>query len=319
MFHMSYKHLARVLLVSLLFILLSNEAIVYFVSKKSLDDNLVESMSEQVDISATHDENVGYLSDDQVSIVQYKISASIRNDLIVVGAGASILVVAVTIHVFNRIKSKNEQDNYIEEFNALFVEVKGLRHDFNNHLDTLHGLIELERFDEAKRYINDLAEETVQIHEILDIGHPGIAALIQSKLTQSVACRIDLIWDFHNLASGMQKGKGVKTVDIVKILGNLLDNAFDEVMKLTESERKVYIKGEVLGNELRFIVKNKLHRKLFPDAVDQMLRPKHSSKNSTGIGLSIVKERVARYKGGIRAEFPEDGYIQFNVWLPINN
>lgn len=66
MFHMSYKHLAWVLLVSLLFILLSNEAIVYFVSKKSLDDNLVESMSEQVDISATHDENVGYLSDDQV-------------------------------------------------------------------------------------------------------------------------------------------------------------------------------------------------------------------------------------------------------------
>lgn len=240
--------------------------------------------------------------------------------IIAVVTAASIIVGLIVIRGINRVKNRvaqDVQDNYTDELNSLLVAVKGQRHDFNNHLDTLHGLIELECFDEAKRYINDLAEETVRIHEVIDIGHPGIAALIQSKLTQSIARHIDFTYEFRNLAGGRLDIVGVKSVDVVKILGNLLDNAFDEVLKLPEGERTVFISGEMYENELRFAVKNKLHREVLPEAIDLMFRPKQSSKNSTGIGLSIVKERVTRYRGGIHAELPEEGFIQFNVWLPI--
>lgn len=199
----------------------------------------------------------------------------------------------------------------------LWIEVRGQRHDFHNHLDTLHGLLELEYFDDAKAYINEIVEETATINEILDIGSPEISALILSKYSKATAENINFKFDINNLADSKPNLTGPRKIDIVKILGNLLDNAFDEVLKMDTDRRLVVLNGEIRNCEIRFSVRNRVNQQMSLDLIEQMFLPRESTKNSTGIGLSIVRERVMRNKGSLHYELSEDGFIQFNVWLPI--
>lgn len=199
----------------------------------------------------------------------------------------------------------------------LWIEVRGQRHDFHNHLDTLHGLLELEYFDDAKAYINEIVEETATINEIIDIGVPEISALILSKYSKAMAENITFKFELTNLTGSKPNLTGSRKVDVVKILGNLLDNAFDEVLKMNPDRRLVVLNGEIRNCEFRFSVRNKVKQQMSVDLIEQMFLPRESTKNSTGIGLNIVRERVKRNKGSLHYELPEDGYIQFNVWLPI--
>jgi hypothetical protein len=199
----------------------------------------------------------------------------------------------------------------------LWIEVRGQRHDFHNHLDTLHGLIELEYFDDAKAYINEIVEETATINEIIDIGVPEISALILSKYSKAMAENINFQFELTNLTGSKPNLTGSRKVDVVKILGNLLDNAFDEVLKMNLDRRLVVLTGEIRNCEFRFSVRNKVKQQMSLDLIEQMFLPRESTKNSTGIGLNIVLERVKRNKGSLQYELPEDGCIQFNIWLPI--
>lgn len=199
----------------------------------------------------------------------------------------------------------------------LWVEVKGQRHDLNNHLDTLHGLLELGFYTEAKEYINDLVEETSTINEIIDIGQPEIAVLILAKMSQATAKDIDFQFEILNKTKSKLVLSGNRKMDLVKILGNLLDNAFDEVMKLSPDQRLVVLNGEIRNDVFQFLVKNKLSQQISPAMIEQMFLPRKTTKNSTGIGLSIVNERVKRNEGSIICQLPEEGFIQFDVLLPM--
>ncbi|WDH85253.1 sensor histidine kinase [Paenibacillus urinalis] len=210
----------------------------------------------------------------------------------------------------------NEHEKAEGNIDHLWVEVKGQRHDLNNHLDTLHGLIELGFYNEAKEYINEIVEETSTINEIIDIGQPEIAVLILSKMSQATAKNIDFQFEILNKTESKLVLLGSRKMDVVKILGNLLDNAFEEVMKLSPDQRLVVLNGEIRNDVFRFFIKNKLSQHLSPAMIKQMFLPRKTTKNSTGIGLSIVNERVKRNEGSIICQLTEEGFIQFNVLLP---
>ncbi|MFD2670857.1 sensor histidine kinase [Marinicrinis sediminis] len=211
---------------------------------------------------------------------------------------------------------QSAQIAYIEQLNEMFTTIRGQRHDFLNHVQTIHSLVSMNKTEALKQYTAELIGEIREVNDLIRVGQPAIAAIVQSKLTVAVTKKIHLR---HQLTDVDKLKFGVKSVDIVKIIGNLVDNAFDAVLMLPVDERIVDLKVKTVERQLMIQVKNP-GRSLSSEEVDRMFLAGYSTKTSDshdGIGLAVTKERVLHYRGSIDV-WSQNGTIIFTVLIPLD-
>ncbi|MBW7475253.1 GHKL domain-containing protein [Paenibacillus oenotherae] len=206
------------------------------------------------------------------------------------------------------------QSAYIDEMNSLFTSIRGQRHDFLNHISTISALVELDKIKELKEYTGELVEDVLKINDIISIGQPAIAALVQSKSVSAEVKDIQFTFSFTTLK---EFPEGVRSVDCVRAIGNLVDNAFDEVMKLPKEERIVKLIGEIESGILKLSVYNKgtIHDAIIEKIFEAGISSKNAQEHS-GLGLAITLDIVRKYKGSIRID-NSDG-VTFVIEIPIN-
>ncbi len=256
------------------------------------------------------------------------IQAKLRNQLnnlgVVTGLAliASLAMVALLYRFVKRTRdevAQTVQDNYNEEVKSLFVAVRGERHDFVNHLNTLKAMADTKRYDQLNRYIKELVDETIAMNDIVSIGHPAIAAIIRSKSAVALRQRIDFGYAFEGMTR-LESIQGVKSVDLVKMLANLIDNAFEEVMELEPEERNVRVHGWMERERIVFSVSNTLRRELSESDLRRMFEPTFTTKKTdghSGLGLSIVREKARQYRGDVTVGTPAPRTIEFVVSVPV--
>jgi len=233
----------------------------------------------------------------------------------------SIMVPAV-IFVMNYFKNLREegvrvaQDTYVEEINALFQAIRSQRHDFINQVQTIHSLAKLKHYDELQKFTEEIAGEIHVINDYMNIGHPAIAALIRSKLSQAEAYHINFTHDVKAVKLTTLAGQAL---DINRILGNLIDNAFDEVLKYEEGLREISLYGREQNNTLQLTISNYCE-----NAKQRVASPLFKSGFSTksgdhqGLGLSIISTIVKQYKGEISLNALDENTISFEVRIPLS-
>lgn len=238
--------------------------------------------------------------------------------IIVMFTVLSLILSIAAMRYYKRIKDNAVQVaqlTYTEEINSLFHSIRAQRHDFLNHVQTIHSLAELKKTEELAAYTKELTGEIHLLSDILNIGNPAIAALIRSKISQAEGYKIK----FECSMCGVQlQDMGGKTLDINRILGNLIDNAFDEVLKYEEDRRIVSLTGVQSNGMLEIRIVN-----ICEDAERQASKPLFEAGYSTklgehqGLGLSIVKNIAERYKGEAKAEADGPGWLAFTVRIPL--
>jgi sensor histidine kinase regulating citrate/malate metabolism len=131
---------------------------------------------------------------------------------------------------------------------------------------------------------------------------------------------VDRKIDFRYSFEGMDRiGVGIASVDYVKIAGNLLDNALDEVLERPSEERWVEIAGWTDESNVYLTVSNPV-TSVTEEQKSNMFRPGFTTKGDvghTGLGLSIVKERVVHYRGDLDVQTEGDRVLSFRVRLPL--
>lgn len=211
---------------------------------------------------------------------------------------------------------QSTQELYIQNVDLMFATIRSQRHDFLNHVQTMYALLANGKKEDQMRYMQELLAEINEVNDIIRIGHPAIAALIQAKYALAMRTKIDFHYEFTGL-EGLSLG--VKSVDIVKIIGNLIDNAFDEVNKFPMDEREVIVNGWSEPNHLFISVSNPVQPDFQVEDYNQMFMIGFSTKGGgdhQGLGLSVVKERIEHYKGTIEVSV-EDGWICFKISIPM--
>jgi signal transduction histidine kinase len=211
---------------------------------------------------------------------------------------------------------QSTQEMYIQNVDLMFATIRSQRHDFLNHVQTMYALLANGKKEDQMRYMKELIEEINDVNDIIRIGHPAIAALIQAKIALAMRTKIDFNYHFTGL-EGLSLG--VKSVDIVKIIGNLIDNAFDEVNKFPPGEREVMVNGWSESNHLTISVSNPVQPDFKIKDYNQMFTIGYTTKvdgEHQGLGLSVVKERIEYYKGTIEVSV-EDGCICFQISIPM--
>ncbi|WP_187434381.1 sensor histidine kinase [Paenibacillus methanolicus] len=219
-------------------------------------------------------------------------------------------------HYFGRSKDQtaiDAQTTYVDEMNLLFNNIREQRHDFVNHINTIHALAQVQKYDELRAYTQEVVGEIHDINQMLNIGNPPLAALIQSKLVQAQRKEIRFTYAFSNMSAFPE---GVRSVDFVRMLGNLIDNAFDEVAKVEPERRTVELTGAIEAGRLRFVVRNA--GSIDAAVMDRMFEAGVTSKpegRNSGLGLPITLAIVKRYKGTIKVE--NDDGVTFTIEIPV--
>ncbi|RCW42213.1 sensor histidine kinase [Paenibacillus prosopidis] len=231
---------------------------------------------------------------------------------------ASIAVFFFVLHVISRTKTEvveMTKEVYIKEIHDMFTIVRGQRHDFLNHAQVALSLLKLNKLEEANQYINGIQFDIEEVSHLMRIGEPAIVALLQSKLSSCMAHDIKTDINFGDIG----KVLGVRSIAIVTIMGNLIDNAIEETKLVADEYRRIGLEGRASNGVFQFKIINPLSKPLHPADISNFTKLGFSTKKGDrGIGLAVVEQKLNLYGGNLSVRLVDEKAISFEISIPLN-
>jgi len=155
-----------------------------------------------------------------------------------------VLLLYFSISIFSLVRtnkleittqSLEEQKMYNQTLTTLHDNIRGFKHDFDNIIQAIGGYLSTDNIDGLRTYYKDLLEEC-QINNNLSvlnpelINNPVIYSLLADKYYTAeelgIKINLEVIMDLSNL--------NIKSYELARILGILLDNAVEAAAKCEE-------------------------------------------------------------------------------------
>lgn len=199
---------------------------------------------------------------------------------------------------------------------GLTESLRAQTHEAANRLHTVLSLIELGGVDEAV----DFATEELQIAQLLAdrvvsaAGDPVAAALLLGKAAEA-AERGVVLTVTGELAAGQEVAA---TRDLVTVLGNLVDNAFDAVAHREDRRVAVHLEGD---RDHLVVVVGDSGAGLTAEQATHVLERGWTTKATAadgggrGLGLALVSQVARRQHGGVEIGRSPLGGAQLTVTL----
>ncbi len=134
---------------------------------------------------------------------------------------------------------------HLDEVRSIHKEMRGYKHDFHHHLQTLRGQLETGEYGRALSYIDELDEKLTHVDTMLRTGNVALDAILSGKITRARELGIDI-----TVKANVQDNLTISDVELSILMGNLLDNAVEACVKSTDRPPflRVYIamKGKML-------------------------------------------------------------------------
>lgn len=211
------------------------------------------------------------------------------------------------------------------EYTKLMEDLSGTRylvdsmrannHDFTNKLHVILGLIQMEMYEEATSYIQNITmvqrENISRIMQAVD--EPAVAALLIGKIARASELNIKFVLREECYYSSADLK--LPSEMLITVLGNLLDNAFD-AMNETEDfeEEKELVFGIYSKPGAVLITVDDTGSGISVESLKHIFENGYSTKGEgRGTGLYQVKMMVENYGGKITVESQEGVGTSFAV------
>ncbi|MBU5676258.1 GHKL domain-containing protein [Alkaliphilus sp. MSJ-5] len=211
-----------------------------------------------------------------------------------------------------REKEYENQHIYIEHIQDVIQTLRAQRHDFNNYVSTIYGLIHLGKLEEAKKYILNLSKDVVDLNEIVNVYHPVVGAVLNMKKEKAARSKIDF-----NVDVDIPTKLPFDFVDLSTILGNLLDNAIEACEKIPHLSPKVDIK--IYMKDIHMIIKienSKSDKVIYGNDKLRRFVTTKVDKENHGLGLMNVRKAVNKYNGVIKIQDKGTEFL-VDIALPV--
>lgn len=255
-----------------------------------------------------------------ISLIFYYISnqSSDYSYLVLI---SSILTIVNGIIVYNYLKSTNKYLTIYEKYNISLDSIKQYEKFYDkskieNHENKNQLLIirNMSKNKQVIKYIDNLINNKIKDDEqlfidVCRIPEGGLRGLVYSKLLLMKSCNIsfELNIDKKLKSNQFKKMDDTLLVDLCKIIGVILDNAIEEVIKLDDKYITIEFYWE--KNYTNISVTN--NYKGYID-IDIISTPGYSTKkDGRGYGLTLVKELINKHDNlENKIELFEDNFMQ---------
>lgn len=196
---------------------------------------------------------------------------------------------------------------HCEEVQNIYKTMRGWRHDYHNHIQTLLALTDDP--GRIRAYLLKLDDDLTAVDTVIKTGNVMVDAILNSKLSllQSHSIKVT--------AKAVVPAKlTVSEIDLCTIIGNLLDNAMEACMKQEdESERFVRVYVGILKKQMYISVQNSVG-----GAIRKSGGTYFSTKDggSHGFGLMRIDRIAEKYSGYVNRQ-NEEGVFATEVMLPL--
>ena len=191
--------------------------------------------------------------------------------------------------------------------------LRAQNHEFMNKLHTISGLIQLEEYKEALKFISNVAKNRSGINNILteQIKNVSIAALLFSKYNKAEESRI--VFEIDEGCQLNELPQYMSEDELGSIIGNLIENSLDEVktdgsgtvgFKIFELDESLKIQIKDNGPGIAEEIKNNIYEIGATTKVGQR-----------GIGMYIVKRIIDEMQGQI--EFRVEDGTYWDISIPM--
>ncbi len=225
------------------------------------------------------------------------------------------LLVLICRSVFIRLVDKriaayqNELvEKHYEEVENMYRQMRGWRHDYKHHIQTMKAHLAMEQYEELDSYLNELDADLMWVDTVLKTGNVRIDAALNSKLSLAKAKGIRV-----NAKAVVPGELMIKEVDLCVIIGNLLDNAIEACAKGDKEKQFIRVYIDILKEQLYIYVSNSMADNIQKHG-GQYLSTK---RGNHGFGLMRIDRVVQKYNGFLNRQH-EEGVFATEIMLPLS-
>ncbi|SCJ36741.1 Sensor protein CitS [uncultured Flavonifractor sp.] len=149
-----------------------------------------------------------------------------------------------------------QSEKHLNEVRSIHKEMRGYKHDFHHHLQTLKGQLEAGEVDRALAYIEQLDNQLMNVDTLLKTGNVSLDAILSAKIAQAKAENIAV-----TVKANVPDQLTISDLELSIIIGNLLDNAIEACRTVT-GERFIRIFISMKGSMLYFSMLNAAGEKM---------------------------------------------------------
>ena len=211
-----------------------------------------------------------------------------------------------------------------KEYTKLMEDLTGTRylvdsmrannHDFTNKLHVILGLIQMEMYDEATSYIQNITMvQRETISKVMNcINEPAVAALLIGKIARASELNVKFV---------LREGCYYSSADIslpsevlVTVIGNLIENAFESMNDMNYDGQKELLFGMYSKPGALLITADDTGSGISDSNIGRIFENGFSTKGSgRGTGLYQVKNLIEAAGGKINVESQEGIGTSFTV------
>lgn len=205
---------------------------------------------------------------------------------------------------------REELQKLAEELTNSKIYANGLRaktHEFMNQLQTIAGLIELEEYEEAKKYISISSVKNQDTLKYLTdrIKDPVTVGFLLGKKSETQEMGMNLILSDDTKLHHLDFYTDGDTM--VLLLGNLINNSI-EAINNSNDKSKGYIYVTIMETLDALLIKVEDNGPGLTMDIDELTKKGVSTKHGNrGFGLHLVKSEVTNILGGTFDIFNNDG------------
>lgn len=191
--------------------------------------------------------------------------------------------------VLNQISDMKKQ---IEEVEKLYRDIRSMRHDMGNHIQTLEHLVAHNNMDDATEYLEHLKNEWDEVSPEIKTGSPVIDVILMEKLREAKERQIRFLSDFH-----YPQNTKLNAFDLSVIMNNALNNCMENVSR---DDPYISIYSFRKNSIFMITIKNSFVGHL--NFGDSDLPETTKSGREHGMGLNNIRRVARMYMGDISLE-----------------
>ena len=198
-------------------------------------------------------------------------------------------------------------ETHYQEVETMYKQIRGWRHDYRNHIQTMKVLASNGDMEAIKAYLEELDNDLNMVDTVVKTGNAMADAILNSKISLAKSKGIEVKVDAH-----IPVKLKMSELDLCVIIGNLFDNAIEASMPLPKEQRIIRVYMDMKNTQLYISFTNFTASKKMKKIGNKFFTTKGEGH---GFGLVRIDNIIERLDGYLSRN-SEDGAFTTEILIP---